>query len=127
MIEGVDTFSFDPQEIETTRTDIFKEDHFPVFDIVVHLANRDDIEMAYHFDETMNTHVIDSINGETNWWYMAYYSGGWPETNVFRMNHFPYKDRMYIRVRPYDGQMLDRMYDVFRKKKSREKSRTMEK
>jgi len=119
MIEEVGTLTFDPEAVETTREDIFRKGYFSVFDIVAHLAEEGDIDLSYHFDEAMNTHVIDSLDGEANWWYMAYYSGGWPETNVFRMDHFPYKDKMYIRIESYDPKMLDSMYEVFREEVER--------
>lgn len=119
MIEGVGTLTFDPEAVETTREDVFRKGYFSVFDIVAHLADEGDIDLSYHFDEAMNTHVIDSLDGEANWWYMAYYSGGWPENNVFRMDHFPYKDKMYIRIESYDPKMLDSMYEVFREEVER--------
>jgi hypothetical protein len=62
----------------------------------------------------MNTYIIDSINDEENWWHIAYYDGGWPERNVFRMDHYPYKDGMYISIIRYEKEMLDKIYDVFR-------------
>jgi hypothetical protein len=46
----------------------------------------------------MNTHVIESINDVEHWWYYAIYSGGWRESNVFRMDHYPYKDKMFIKL-----------------------------
>ncbi|MDI6885457.1 MAG: hypothetical protein QMD22_03750 [archaeon] len=113
-IDTIGEFTFNPQDIETVREDIFKEGHFSVFDILVYLDTNGSIDMHYHFDETMNTYVIDSIMGKENWWYMAYYDGGWPENNVYRMDHYPYKDKMYIRVLEEDQQMIDDMYDVFR-------------
>jgi hypothetical protein len=114
VIETVGEFNFDPHDIETVRPDIFKEGHFSIFDILVYLDTEGTIAMDYHFDETMNTHVIDSINGKENRGYMAYYDGGWPENNVFRMDHYPYKDKMYIRISEDDKAMIDRIYDVFR-------------
>jgi hypothetical protein len=114
VIETVGEFNFDPQDIETVRPDIFKEGHFSIFDILIYLDTEGIIAMDYHFDETMNTHAIDSINGKENWWYMAYYDGGWPENNVFRMDHYPYKEKMSIRILEDDKAMIDRIYEVFR-------------
>lgn len=113
-IETLGEFEFNPQDIETVRPDIFKEGHFSIFDILVHLDKDGAIAMDYHFDETMNTHVINSINGRENWWYMAYYDGGWPEKNVYRMDHYMYKDKMYIRILEEDKSMLDELYNAFR-------------
>lgn len=112
-IDTVGTFDYDPGEIETTRKDIFQPGHFSIFDILAYLDERGDIEMEYHFDEGMNTHVIDSIDGKGDWWYMAYYDGGWPEANAFRMDHYPHKDKMYIRILQEDAPMIERKYDAF--------------
>jgi hypothetical protein len=114
MIDGIGEFEYDPKKIETVRSDIFKPAHFSVFDILVYLDNRSEIELDYHFDAAMDTYVIDSINGKSNWWYMAYYDGGWPETNTFRMDLFPYKRDMYIRIIREDSSKLDTMYQTFR-------------
>ena len=113
-IDTIGEFTFNPEAIETTRKDIFREGHFSIFDIVVYLDSNRDIDLEYHFDETMNTPVIDSINGKGNWWYMAYYDGGWPENNAFRMDHYPYKDNMHIRILEEDKPIIDRIYEVFR-------------
>jgi hypothetical protein len=61
----------------------------------------------------MDTHLINSINGITNWWYTAYYDGGWSEKNVFRMDHYPYKPNMYIRLHSIPTQTLQNIYDTF--------------
>lgn len=113
-IDGVGKFQFDPNEVETVRKDIFVEGHFSVFDILAYLSDRAEIQMKHHFDPEMNMHVIDELNGQGNWWYFAYYDGGWPERNVFRMDHFPVKDRTTIRILREDPQNLQRRYDVFR-------------
>ncbi len=109
-IQGIGTFQFDPAIVNTTRPDIFKPGHFTIFDILVHLHEQDQIQMDYHFSEGMNTHIIDSINGIANWWYRAFYDGGWPEVNIFRMDHFPYKDKMTIYVEPMNPQRLESIY-----------------
>ena len=56
------------------------------------------IDLDYRFHESLNTHVIDSLNGKPHWWYQAFYDGGWSESNNYRMDHFPYKDGSTIRV-----------------------------
>ncbi len=115
QLEGVGVLNFNPAEIETTRQDIFKEGHFSLFDILVHLDKIGAITLDYVFDEAMNTAVINSINGEgNNWWYQAYYDGGWPERNVFRMDHFPYKDKMIIQVMTINQGQLDDIFQAFR-------------
>ncbi len=115
MIEKIGSFDFNVSDIKTIRPDIFVDGQFSVFDILAHLDDQGLIDMEYEFDQTMNTHVIESINGESDWWHMVYYDGGWPENNVFRMDHYPYKQKMYIRVMKEDKPMLDEMYDIFSK------------
>lgn len=88
---GDEEYFFDPTSVETTRPDLFKHWQFSMFDILVHLDKENKIDLEYHFDESMNTHIIELINGEPNWWYITFYSGGWSEQNVFRPDHYPWK------------------------------------
>jgi len=119
--ESYTTFRFDPAVINTIRPDIIRSGHFSIFDILIHLHEQGEIQLDYHFDDTMNTHVIDSINGITNWWYMAYYDGGWPENNIYRMDHYPYKDKMTIRILPLNSLSLDAIYAAFSEEIQRKK------
>jgi hypothetical protein len=89
-IEGTQ-YEFNPLNVTTTRPDIFKGIQFSMFDVIVHLDELGKVNLDYHFDTSMNTFVIDSLKGETNWWYRTWYSGGWPEENAFRMDHYPWK------------------------------------
>lgn len=114
MIGNVGDFRFDPGNIKTVRDDIFNEGFFSIFDILAYLDGEGKIDMEYHFDDSMNTHIIDSINNMKNWWHIAYYDGGWPERNVFRMDHYPYKDKMYISISETEESQLERYYEVFR-------------
>jgi hypothetical protein len=114
MIANVGDFKFNPRDIKTVREDIFINGHFSIFDIMVHLDDTGQIDMEYHFDEDMNTHVIDSINDRDFWWHIAYYDGGWPERNVFRADHYPYKDRMYISIVEVEEREVEAYYEVFR-------------
>jgi hypothetical protein len=113
IIDGVGEFGYFPQEVETVRSDIFQPGHFSVFDVLVHLNDAGTIDMAYHFDPNMNTYVIDSINGTGNWWYTAYYDGGWLEDNAFRMDHYPYKNKMYMQVIQKEPSVLQQIYTTF--------------
>ena len=67
-IEGIGEFSFDAEKIITLRPDVFQPGHFSVFDVLAHLSDKGDIKMDYHFDGNMDTHIIDTINGESHWW-----------------------------------------------------------
>jgi hypothetical protein len=97
-IEDVGRFEFNPDAVTSVRSDVFVKSHFSVFDILVHLNRTGKIVMEYHYDESLATHVIDSIDGKPHWWYRAHYDGGWTEANNFRMDLFPYKDKMFIDV-----------------------------
>lgn len=113
-IQGVGRFEADPQDVEQNRPDIFKSGHISVFDLLVDLDKLGAIDLAYHYDEGMATHVIDSINGESNWWYMAHYDGGWYERNVTRMDLYPVKDGTLVRIERESASRLDAIYESFR-------------
>ena len=122
IIKDIGDFSYDAKNIITVRDDLFNNGNFSVFDILVHLDNTNQIAMEYYFDETMNTHIIETINQLPNWWYVAYYDGGWPENNIFRMDHFPYKDNMFITVFQIDEEDLNKNYAVFKEEVARKKT-----
>jgi hypothetical protein len=98
-IEGRGTFAFGAGKVATVRPDIFRSGHFSLFDVLVLLDKRGDISLQYHFDKDLDTHVIETIDGEASWWYEAYYSSGWPELNAFRMDMYPYKNETRIQVK----------------------------
>ena len=81
---------------------------------MVYLDKIQKIEFSYHFDKTINSYIIDSINGKGNYWYVVYYDGGWPECNAYRMDHYPYKNKMFIRIDRVSENCLDARYEVFR-------------
>jgi len=113
-IDTIGRFKYDPDEIETVRNDIFKEGHFSLFDILIYLDSQGSIDMVYHFDESMNTHVIDSINGKDNWWYRAHYDGGWWEKTVFRMDHYLVKEKTSIEIIQEEASLINQIYQVYR-------------
>jgi hypothetical protein len=119
LIKGVGKFKFDPGMVRSLREDIFRAGHFSVFDILAYLDVKGEIAMKYHFDARMNTYVIDTIMGQKNWWYKAYYHGGWSENNNFRMDHFPYKDRMYITFYRTGRKSQNQIYTVFKEEVGR--------
>jgi hypothetical protein len=110
---------YHPELITTVRPDLFTESHFSIFDILVYLDNINSINMVYHFDAEMDTYVIDSLNSEVNMWYYAYYDGGWIEDNVFRMDHYPYKPGMVIKIIRSNSGHLESIYDTFREEVTR--------
>ncbi len=118
-IEGLGTFTFNPENVETVREDIFKDGYFSIFDVLVYLEQSGQVEMEYHFAEEMNTHVIDSLGGHENWWYDAYYDGGWRERSVFRMDLYPYKDETTLRFVRATEEYLESVYETYRDEVSR--------
>jgi hypothetical protein len=119
LIDGIGTLTFEASEVETHRPDIFQQGHFSLFDIIVHIADKGDIALDYHFDETMDTHVIGAINGEGGWWYKAHYSQGWYEANVFRMDMYPYKNGTSIHLYKEQPDFLQNVYRTFQEEVSR--------
>ncbi len=113
-IETLGTFFFDTGAVQTVRDDIFKDGYFSIFDVLVHLEQEGRVELDYYFDEAMNTYVITDINGRAGWWYDAYYDGGWRERSVFRMDHYPYKDAMTLRIVRSTEDYLNSVYATYR-------------
>jgi len=113
-IAGVGTFAVDPTEVRTLRPDVFREGHLSVFGLLVHLAGEGRIALVYRYDEGMATHVIESLNGQTGWWYEAHYAGGGFEPNAVRMDHYPVKDGLAVRVYREDPKRLAALYEGFR-------------
>jgi len=94
---GSKNYKFKPEDVNTIRPEIFKPGYFSVFDVLVHLSEQGEIDLSYHFDENLDTHVIDSLNGEIYWWFDAYYSGGWNENHIHRFDLYPWKDGMTVK------------------------------
>jgi hypothetical protein len=114
IVQGVGTLKFNPDEVNTIRPELFRDGHYSIFDILVDLNNRGEINMNYSYDSSMDTYLIHSINNELNWWYKAYYDQGWLEPNVWRMDHYPYKPNMYIRLEKTSLNLLQVIYNTFR-------------
>ncbi|KON28216.1 hypothetical protein AC481_02335 [miscellaneous Crenarchaeota group archaeon SMTZ-80] len=117
-----DSFSFQPEEIKTRRPDLFNPGYFSVFDVLHHLHNKGLIKLEYHFEESLITHVVDSINGESSWRYQIYYDNGWPERNIFRMDRYPWKDRSNLGFYKANPTRLNEIYSIFRNEVARRKS-----
>lgn len=112
-IAGAGWFEIDPAEVEQTRPDLFRPGHLSIFDLVAHLGASGVIELESRYDEGMATHVIESVNGDGGWWYEAYYAGGWPEPNAVRMDHYPVKDGLVVRLRRLRLSQLELIYRAF--------------
>jgi hypothetical protein len=113
-IEDIGVFNFLSDNVQTQRPDIFKQGRFSIFDTLVHLDMRGQIDMEYYFNISMNTYVIESINGKDSWWYKAYYDGGWLEFNAFRIDNYPYKPRMSIFLYQENLAWISKIHDSFK-------------
>jgi hypothetical protein len=114
VIKNLGSFQFDPDQVKTVRPDIFKPGYFSIFDVLVHLSETGQIDLEYIFDDSMNTHVIENLNGHGNWWYSAYYDGGWTESSVFRIDHYPYKDKMTLNFTEVTAEYLEEVFETYR-------------
>ena len=112
-------YNYNPTEVETFRPDLFQNGSFSVFDALLHLDSKGEIDLNYHFNTTMNTYVIDSLNGETNWWYYTHYSGGGREDNVERIDHYPWKPGAYITMYQESASYVQNAYSTFREEVDR--------
>jgi hypothetical protein len=96
-VTDIGTYRFEPHQVTSKRPDIFNPGYFSLFDVLAHLDERGALRLRYHFDETLDTHIIDGINDTGPWWYDVYYDGGWSEASVHRADTYPVKDKMTIR------------------------------
>ena len=86
------------------------------------IGSQGSINLKYHFDADMDTHVIDSLNGAANWWYDVWYDGGWTEQSIHRMDYYPVKDKMTITFLPVSAEQMGARYDAWRAQTARKKS-----
>jgi len=121
-IEEVGEFTFPVDQIKTTRPDVFIPGFFSVFDVLVFLDSLGEISLDYHYSEAHGTHMIDSINGIENWWYIAYYDGGWAENNVWPLDLFPFKDHMTIQITQESPDEINAIHANFLEQMSRTQS-----
>jgi hypothetical protein len=110
---GEKELSFPPSEVKPNRPDLFNPGFFSMFDVIAHLGRAGEIDLEYHYDEPMRTHVIDAINGESGWWYEAHYSGGRWERNAFRPDHYPWQDGSSIRFLRMPKPELEIRHSIF--------------
>jgi hypothetical protein len=118
---GSNRYNFDPNAINTTtRPDLFQNGSFSAFDVLIYLDSIGQINLTYHFNSSMDTHVIDSINGTQNWWYHVYYSGGFDnEVNAVRMDHYPWKPKTMINVYRANPSYINHVYSTFEEEVTR--------
>jgi succinate dehydrogenase/fumarate reductase cytochrome b subunit len=115
---------FNPEDVQRMRPDIFLPGSISMFDVLVHLDSLGEVDLEYHFNESMNTHMIDSLNNLTNWWYRVRYSGGWFENNVYRMDHYLWKNGTRLEFFTTSEERLERIYESFVAEVERSKNST---
>ena len=117
---GGNFYEFEPNEIESVRPDLFQNGSFSAYDILVHLNSTGEISLSSHFNNSMDTFVINSINGNSdNWWYHIYYSGGSIENNVVRMDHYPWKPGTRIVMYHESESYINAAFSLFTEEVSR--------
>ncbi|OLS31396.1 MAG: hypothetical protein ThorAB25_03220 [Candidatus Thorarchaeota archaeon AB_25] len=79
----------------------------------MHLDSLGELDLEYHFNESMKTHVIDSLNGLPNWWHQVCHSGGWFENNVYRMDHYLRKPGTSLEFYTTSEEKLEGIYATF--------------
>jgi hypothetical protein len=112
VISGA-TYGFDTSYVQTLREDIFRPGQFSIFDVLVYLNVTGQVNLEYHFNSTYNTYIVDRLNGHDFWWYNVVYSGGWPENNVYRMDHYHWKPGTSITFYQTNERDLQNIYDTF--------------
>ena len=127
-VEGfLSDIPIDPGQIKSLRPDIFNKGYFSVFDCLVHVCSKHNVDIEYHLDSRLRCHVIDSLDRKKNWWYAAiYHGGGRPEEPIHRMDTHPYKDWMRIRVYQVPQERIDQIYSAFHSGAKRLKSNKKE-
>ena len=110
----IDRWDVKPDGIKTVRPDIFKPGYFSAFDVLLAACKANEVEIRYHFDEAMKTHVIDTIAGKTSWWYgIGYHGAGRPEIPAHRMDTLPYKDGLRLVVFQDTTERIAQFYAAF--------------
>ena len=70
-------FDADLHDIRTLRPEIFAEGFFSFFDMLLAVAKQQDMDVQYHWDDSCQTHFIDSFDGTTgDFWYHFSYDAG---------------------------------------------------
>jgi hypothetical protein len=110
---GDTEYLFNPLEVSSLRPDIFQPGHFSLFDVLVHLDTIGKVDVEYHFNISLNTHVIDTVNGTESWWYRAFYTGGWLERSSYRMDLYPYREGTTLWFYQEDSSWLETVYTAF--------------
>ncbi|MFC1606732.1 T9SS type A sorting domain-containing protein [Candidatus Latescibacterota bacterium] len=70
-------FESSEYDIETVRPDIFAPGYFSMFDVILAVAEKNGLEVEYHYDESRKSHFISTIDDEeADYWYHFSYDAG---------------------------------------------------
>lgn len=72
-------YPFDPSQynITSVRPDIFASGYYSMFDIIVAVAQRNNVPIEYNWDSTRMTHWITKVNNVSgDFWYHFSYDAG---------------------------------------------------
>lgn len=121
-------FTFRPGEhaITSIRPDIFAEGYYSLFDVLLSIAAREGIRIAYHWDDDCQTHFIDSMDGtEGEFWYGFSYDAGSSTQNELRYRRQIRWDELLWQpgswIRLSTGDDLDELKREFREEITRER------
>ena len=118
-IKNIGDFTFVPEDISTMRSDVFKNGEFSIFDIVVYLDRTKQIDADYHFEETIDSYIIDSINGTDNWWYEVKNPSGMIDSRKIFMDSYKYDNKLSYELINISDDEFTQIYGAFENEKDK--------
>ncbi len=125
-IRGVGNFAvdLDSTALSPLRPDVFQAGFISVFDVLARLAMEGKIQLKYRDDVELGTYMIESLNNRSGWWYDVQYLDETgrviaAERPTSRMDHFPVRGNMQIRLYLEQPERLNAIYQSFRAEASR--------
>lgn len=127
-IEG-EVYFFDPSEysINTVRPDIFAPGYFSMFDVILAVAEKNNINIDYEYDESRKTHFIEKINNISGdyWYHFSYDVGSGNSAEIayrraYRWDEALWRPGVWIKV--VHGENLDEIKAEYFEEIARESS-----
>ena len=122
------SYAFDQQSLDmrALRTDIFAPGYFSLFDVLLAVARREGVRIAWHWDEDCQTHFIDSVDGIAgDFWYGFSYDAGSGTQNELgfkrqiRWDELPWQPGSWITLR--NGENVNELKAEFAEEIARER------
>lgn len=108
------TFSFDPSTvtISTVRPDIFAPGFYSMFDVILAVASSNGIDIEYSFDESRQTHFIETIEGAGGdyWYHFSYDTGGRSSGEIGYRRAYRWDEALWrpgVLIQVVEGEALD--------------------